>query len=504
MGTVLKLDHISRQYPGVLALDDVSVSFEAGEIHAIMGENGAGKSTLIKIISGAVAPSKGVITTEKASYRQMTPVLARQEGIAVVYQELTLISGLSIAENIFLGDKLGGRLFQNFSEMYRRTDELFSKFHMKVDPKASIDRLSNSDRQITEIIKAVSKNPKILILDEPSSALAEAEVGVMLGMVKQLAKDGVCVLYITHRMDEVFEIADRVTVLRDGKYIDTRPIGDLDRGKLITMMVGRELTEDWPIAEPDDSENVLEVEDLSGNGVSGVCFKLKKGEILGIGGLVGSGRTEMAKVLYGAARMDHGSIRCHGQQVSIRSTSDAIRNRIGLIPEDRKEEGVFLDFPVRWNIAVDALPAISKASFVNRKAEKQQSDEFIEKLSIKTPSDKRLVKTLSGGNQQKVSLAKTLATRSDILIFDEPTRGIDVGAKQEIYSLMHDLTQQGISIIMISSETDELIGMSNRIIVMYEGKMAGELQRDEFSQENILSLASGLGIPDRRHQEQAI
>ena len=492
MSAILELQHITKLYPGVRALDDVSICFQPGEVHAIMGENGAGKSTLIKIIAGAIQPDQGVILVDGQPRTSMTPGAALELGISVVYQEFTLAYGLSVAENIFMGKKLGGKVFQDFSKMRQQSKDLFARFNLDVDPDATVGELSNSQRQLVEIAKATSKDARILILDEPSSALATAEVDIMLDMVRKLKADGVCVIYISHRMDEIFQIADTITVLRDGRYIATKPASQLNRSRLVSLMVGRELAEDFPKRKPCSSEVVLDVQDISGNGVEHISFQLHKSEILGLAGLVGSGRTELAKVLYGAAKKTSGQIVCNGTSLHIHTTTEAIRAGIGLIPEDRKGEGVFLEFPIDWNISLISIKALCRRGFVQRKKVQALSDQYFQTLRIKAPSGKSLVRNLSGGNQQKVALAKTLASSSTILIFDEPTRGIDVGAKQEIYKLMSELAESGISIIMISSEMEELLGMSDRILVMCENHLAGELTKENFSQENVLSLASGL------------
>lgn len=492
MENILELKNITKVYPGVVALDNVSVSFCPGEVHAIMGENGAGKSTLIKVMSGAIRPDAGTICVEGQEFQSMTPALSRKSGLEVVYQEFNLVPGLSVGENIFLGDKLGNAVFQDFKQVYSRAQEILQKFHLDVDPRLTVRKLSNSQKQLVEIAKAISTNAKVLVLDEPTSALATREADILLDLVAMLRKEGTCIIYISHRMDEIFRIADRVTVLRDGQYVATKPIGELNREKLIELMVGRHLNETFPERLKPEDEIALEVKNLSGNGVENISFQLHKREILGFAGLVGAGRTELAKVIYGAAKSEAGYIYCCGNEVKIKKPSQAIKNGIGLIPEDRKGEGVFLNFSVSWNTSIMALRGLSKHTFVNRKKVSEVTDQYIKKLRVKTASQQVPVKTLSGGNQQKVALAKTLATQTKILIFDEPTRGIDVGAKQEIYKLMAELTAEGYSIIMISSEMEELIGMSDRILVMHEGSLNGELKREEFDQKKILQFASGM------------
>lgn len=490
--SLLELRNITKAFPGVVALNNVSLNFEPGQVHAIMGENGAGKSTLIRIISGAETPDSGTISINDTVHTSITPAISRAAGIEVVYQEFNLVPGVSVAENVFLGDKLGGKIFQNFKEMNQRTAEVFRNFGIEVSPQQSINELSNSHKQLVEIAKAITKNAKILILDEPSSALAAHEADILLEIVRRLRKQGVCVIYISHRMDEIFRIADCISILRDGEYITTKSASELNRDSLIELMVGRQLKETYPQRDKMSEEVVLDVENLTGNGVYDINLKLHKKEILGVAGLVGAGRTELAKLIYGAAKREKGRIRCLGKEMHAKRPVQAIASGIGLIPEDRKGEGVFLEFPIDWNISITALKSLSRYTFVNKKMVDATSTEYAEKLRIKTPSLSRPVKTLSGGNQQKVALAKTLAAKNDILLFDEPTRGIDVGAKQEIYKLMSELTNEGISIVMITSEMEELMGMSDRIIVMHEGRISGELERHEFSQEKILTLASGI------------
>lgn len=492
MSAVLELKNVTKLYPGVTALDDVSVSFEVGEVHAIMGENGAGKSTLIKIIAGAIPPNNGTIIIGGQEFEQMTPALSKENGIGVIYQEFNLISSMSVAENIFMGDKVGGEFVADFNEMHKRAEKIFSDFNMDIDTRKQVVDLSTAQQQIVEIAKAISKDAKVLIMDEPSATLSIAEVAHMLDIIRKLKAIGVSIIYISHRMDEVFEIADSVTVLRDGKYICTHRVSDVARKDLIELMVGREFSETFPTRDTKLGEVVLEAKNLTGNGNRYINFTLRKGEILGIAGLIGAGRTELAKVLYGAAKLESGEIRIKGKKVNIKSPRKAIACGIGLIPEDRKNEGVFLDFSIRWNIPVMSLRSISKYFIVSEQKADNLVKQYSEKLAIKAPDPDRMVRYLSGGNQQKVALAKTLCANTDILIFDEPTRGIDVGAKQEIYKLMNNNIEQGNSIIMISSEMEELMGMSDRIIVMHEGYITGELSKEEFMQSRILELASGL------------
>ncbi|MDD2970664.1 MAG: sugar ABC transporter ATP-binding protein [Lachnospiraceae bacterium] len=492
MGKTLELEHVSKFYPGVVALDDVSFSIEEGQVHALMGENGAGKSTLIKVISGAIKPEMGNIVIEGKHFTSLTPGLSKEMGIGVIYQEFNLVPTMSVVENIFLGEKIGNQIMPNFGEMHRKAQEIFAEFGVAIDTDAMVSELTPGKQQLVEIAKTLTRNVKLIIMDEPSASISVADVQTLFRIIGQLRKKGVTIIYISHRMEEVFEIADAVSIMRDGKYVGTKAMREVSRKDLITMMVGRELNESYPVRPQEAGGCVLEVEHLFGNGDRDISFSLRKGEILGIAGLVGAGRTELAKVIYGAEKLDRGKIKVNGKEIKIRSPHDAIVAGIGYIPEDRKNEGAFLEFPIDWNISIMSLPRLSKGMVVAVKKIDELANQFQKMLGIKTPTIKQYVKNLSGGNQQKVVVAKTLATNSNIIIFDEPTRGIDVGAKQEIYQLMNELIKKGISIIMISSEMEELIGMSDRIIVMHEGTVQGELQKEDFSQNKILEYASGL------------
>ena len=492
MAAILELEHVSKVYPGVVALDNVSMSFEAGEIHSIMGENGAGKSTLIKIVAGAIPSSGGKITINGNTYEKLNPALAKNNGIGVIYQEFNLVPSMSVAENIFLGEKTGNAISPDFKKMHAESKKLLESLGVHIDTHRMVGDLSTAQQQLVEIAKAMAKNCKVLIMDEPSASIAQAEVENMLRIVRHLKQQGVTIIYISHRMEEVFSISDRVSILRDGKYIGTKRMGDVSTQDLINMMVGRELTMTYPTRNVQLGETILEVKNLTGNGDFNLNLHLRKGEILGLAGLVGAGRTEFAKMLFGDVKPVSGEIIVKGKSVRFSDTSDAIEAGIGLIPEDRKKEGAFLGYSIQWNIPCMSLKRISRNMVIDFKEADRLADEYVKRLRIKTPTVKQLVKNLSGGNQQKVVVAKVLAAQTEILIFDEPTRGIDVGAKQEIYQLMNELIEQGFSIIMISSEMEELLGMSDRVMVLYEGRMMGELQKDEFSQSRVLELASGI------------
>jgi ribose transport system ATP-binding protein len=488
---VLSLKNITKKYPGVLALDSVSLDFFAGEVHALLGENGAGKSTMIKAVAGAITLDGGLIHAGGQDHQQMTPHLSRGMGIEVIYQEFNLVPTMSVAENIFLGDRLGNSRLVDFRAMRNKARELFRLFNVELDPDALVQDLSPAKQQIVEIAKAVSKNVKILIMDEPSAPLSVSEVERMFEIIQQLKQKGVTIIYISHRLEEVFRISDRVSVMRDGKYVTTKLTQETNRKELISLMVGRELKETYPARSNLPGEIALEVKNISGNGDRDISFAVRKGEILGISGLVGAGRTELAILLFGAAPIESGEIWVDGKPAQIRSPFDAIQHRIGLLTEDRKGKGLFLEMGVGWNITFPIVRKLSRYGVVDTKREKEISEHYRQRINIKTPNLDQRVINLSGGNQQKVVLAKALAAESAVLIFDEPTRGIDVGAKQEIYHLMCELANNGNAILMISSDMEELLGMSDRILVLCEGKLAGEVQKAQFSQDVILDLASG-------------
>lgn len=488
--SVLQVENLTKRYPGVLALDNVSFSIEAGEVRGLIGENGAGKSTIIKSIAGAISFEEGALIINGKRYTSITPTVAIENGISVIYQEFNLVPSMTVAENIFLGEKVGGNYVADFREMERRSKEIFDRFGVNIDVRAQVGTLSTAQKQLVEIAKSISKNAKVLFMDEPSASLSVSETEVMFDIVRTLKKDGLAIVYVSHRLDELFEICDSVTVMRDGKMIETRRIEDLNRQTLIRLMVGRELNETYPERQKVSDEVVLELKNVYGNGDVDISMKLYKGEILGLGGLVGCGRSELAKLIYGAERVEKGEILLNGEKVTITSPADAISKGIGLIPEDRKTEGVFLNFPIDWNVVIQCIKSISNSGVVDNEKTNAISEKYIDELKIVTPGKKQMVRNLSGGNQQKVVVAKVLAANTKIIIFDEPTRGIDVGAKQEIYYLMDNLTRQGISIIMISSDMEELLGMSDRIVVLSEGNIAGELSKDQFSQVAVMELAS--------------
>lgn len=488
---ILELKHISKQYTGVKALDDVSISFRRGEVHALMGENGAGKSTLIKTLSGAIQPNDGEIVFEGTTHTHMEPHQAMELGIHVIYQEFNMMPELSVAENIFMGQQLGGGVLFNKSITEERAQKILDGMHVKINAKETVKNLSVANMQLVEIAKALTRDVKVLVMDEPTAPLTDAEVETLFEIVQMLKSKGVTIIYISHRIAEVFQISDRVSVLRDGRFIKTVMTNDVDRDELIRLMVGREVSDTYPKRDFAPGEVVLELRDVCGNGVENVSFAVRSGEIFGLSGLVGAGRTETMRMIFGADPIDSGEVLLNGQPVHPKHPAEAVKLGIGLIPEDRKQQGLLLDLPIFTNISMATMRDISHFTVVNSRAEKENVNRLVEAVTIKTPSIAQLVRNLSGGNQQKVVLAKWLAANCKVLIFDEPTRGIDVGARHEIYKLMNELCRQGIAIVMISSDMEEILGMSDRIMVLCEGHQAGILEREAFSQETILSLASG-------------
>lgn len=488
---ILELRHISKQYTGVKALDDVSISFRRGEVHALMGENGAGKSTLIKTLSGAIQPNDGEIVFEGTTYTHMEPHQAMELGIHVIYQEFNMMPELSVAENIFMGQQLGGGVLFNKSITEERAQKILDGMHVKINAKETVKNLSVANMQLVEIAKALTRDVKVLVMDEPTAPLTDAEVETLFEIVQMLKSKGVTIIYISHRIAEVFQISDRVSVLRDGRFIKTVMTNEVDRDELIRLMVGREVSDTYPKRDFAPGEVVLELRDVCGNGVENVSFAVRSGEIFGLSGLVGAGRTETMRMIFGADPIDSGEVLLNGQPVHPKHPAEAVKLGIGLIPEDRKQQGLLLDLPIFTNISMATMRDISRFTVVNSRAEKENVNRLVEAVTIKTPSIAQLVRNLSGGNQQKVVLAKWLAANCKVLIFDEPTRGIDVGARHEIYKLMNELCRQGIAIVMISSDMEEILGMSDRIMVLCEGHQAGILEREAFSQETILSLASG-------------
>jgi len=493
--SLLSMQHITKRYPGVLALDDVHFELEPAEVHVLIGENGAGKSTLMKILSGAERKDAGEIFIEGNEVEITSPRGAQQLGIIMIYQELNLVPQLSVAENIFLGKEPTRKArFIDWKMLYTQARELLNRLGSDVSERAIVSGLSVAQQQIVEIAKALSSKAKIMVMDEPTAALTTKEVTDLFKLIRWLKAQGISVIYISHRLEELFEIGDKVTILRDGKWIDTKRVSEVDKPELIRKMVGRELTQEFPKKQFKRGREVLRVEHISRKDfLRDVSLSVYQGELLGIAGLVGAGRTELARVIFGADRKDGGEIYLDGNRLEIESPLDAIRNGIALLTEDRNRQGLILDMTVSENITLSNLSALTKRSFISREKERNVVSGFVQNLRIKTPSIKQIVRNLSGGTRQKVVLARWLFTESKIIIFDEPTRGIDVGAKLEIYQLINDLIERGIAVVMISSELPEIIGMCDRIAVMCRGRIAGILDEAEATQEKIMMLATGGG-----------
>lgn len=490
---VLQLLHITKKYPGVVALNDVSLKVRKGEVHALIGENGAGKSTLIKTCSGAVIPDEGEIIINGIAYKSMTPKQSLENGIAIIYQEFNLVRELSVAENVFLGNEIKKGIIVDKKAMNRETAKIFQSLHIHLDPSTPVKELSVGYQQMVEIAKAIRHNIQVLIMDEPSAPLTAQEVEAMFQVVEQLKARGVSIVYISHRLEEIFRLADRITVLRDGQYIKTMETEKTTQDELVMLMVGRTLNEKFPARNVEiEDEIIFEMKNVCGNGDTNISFQIKKGEILGLGGLVGAGRTEIAQMIFGIKPIQSGEMFLHGKRIAPYSPQEAIQLGIALVPEDRKQQGVMLGMDIRSNISMPIYPSISKLTVVNSGKENKIAENYKNELNIKTPTIRQKVKNLSGGNQQKVILGKWLAADTELIVLDEPTRGIDIAAKYEIYKLMNDIVAKGKTILLVSSEMEELMGMSDRIIVLAEGKITGELQKEEFSQEIIMKYASGI------------
>ena len=491
---VLELEHIRKEYPGVVALKDVTLQLKKGEILALIGENGAGKSTLIKCCSGAVVPTSGMIRVNGKEYDRMTPQLAAENGIAIIYQEFNNVAELSAAENLFLGRPIRKGITVDFKAMEREAQKAFDQLRIKINPKALMKDLTVGFQQMVEIAKAIQQDAKVLIMDEPSAPLTSNEVESMFRVVELLRSQGVSIIYISHRLEEIFRLSDRIEVIRDGEYIDTLITKEATVDELIHLMVGREMTQQYPAREPciQNDKVVLECKGVYGNGDEDINLQIHAGEVLGLGGLVGAGRTELAEVLFGAKPKEAGQILLNGKEINPKSPREAIDLGIALVPEDRKRHGALLGSSIKHNIGMPIYERISTSGVINRKVEKDTAEQYRKDIQIKTPTLDQKVKNLSGGNQQKVILAKWLAANCQLIIFDEPTRGIDVGAKYEIYKLINDLVASGKSVLMISSEIEELMGMSDRILVLAEHRITGELQKTDFNADVFMTYASAI------------
>ncbi len=492
---VVELKHVTKRFPGVIAMHDMHIQIKPGEIHGLIGENGAGKSTLIKVLTGVHIPEEGEIYIDGKKVSFANPVQSREAGIACVYQELNIVPMLPVVDNVFMGrnvTKPGGLL--DYPRMHREAHEALTVLgHPEIDTHTECGKLGMGLQQMVEIAKAITVNAKLLIMDEPTSSLGEQEVKELMTTVRKLKSQGIAILFVSHKLEELFELCDRVTVMRDGEHIDTRDIADWNNDSLIQAMVGRSLENQFPKEFGVKGECMLEVKNLKELGVlKDVSFKAYGGQILAFAGLVGAGRTETVRAIFGMDPKESGDIYVDGQKVTIEQPLDAIRAGIGFVTEDRKGEGLVLPLPISQNMTLATLDKFGSSLHLNLGQEKATVSEYIGKLNIKTPSMQQLARNLSGGNQQKVVLAKWLLSDSKVIIFDEPTRGIDVGAKIEVYNIINDLIRQGVAVVMISSELPEILGMSDRVAVMHQGEITGVFDNDgTLTQEKILYYATG-------------
>ena len=493
MSALLTMKNIKKSFSGVAALKNAELELNKGEVVALMGENGAGKSTLMKILTGIYSKDEGTVTFEGKEVEYKSVSESEEAGIAIVHQELNMMNDLTVAQNLFIGKERKKGIFIDDAKMAEDAKELFKKLNVDINPNVKIGNLTVGKQQMVEIAKAISTNAKVIVFDEPTAALTDSEIEELFKVINDLRDKGTGIIYISHRMDEINVISDKVIVMRDGEYVGTLVTKECTKDDIIKMMVGRTVFME-PKTKSDvaaDAEVVLRCENLNrGKHVRDVSFDLRKGEILGFSGLMGAGRTEVARLIFGADPMDSGKIYIHGKEVSIKSTKDAVNAGIGYLSEDRKRYGLLVDKSVEENTCLSSLEKFTKGLFIDGSKSKTVSEKYVQELRTKTPSVTQIIKKLSGGNQQKVVIAKWLVKDSEILIFDEPTRGIDVGAKSEIYDLMERLVKEGKSIIMISSELPEVLRMSDRVIVMCEGRITGCLDISEASQEGIMTCAT--------------
>ncbi len=493
---MLKMEGVSKIFPGVKALDNINITAYKGEVTALMGENGAGKSTLMKILSGVYQKDEGKVFIEGEEAHIKNIKSAEEYGVTIIHQEMSLINNLTIAENIFLGNEKFNKFTKKINKklLLERSILFLDQIGCNLDPNKLVSSINVGEKQMVEIAKALTKNARIIIMDEPTTALTKIETQNLFKVIENLKKKGIAIIYISHRMEEIFAICDRVEVLRDGKYAGNALIKEIDNNKLIAMMVGRTIEEQFPYKKIEKGKVLLEVSNLTSKvGINNISFTVREGEIVGIAGLMGAGRTELAKTIFGYYKKEKGTIKLKGKRINIKNIQQAINNGICYLSEDRKKEGCILGLSVEDNMILSNLCKYENGfKIINKNKTKKDIDFYIKKLNIKTPNKDQLIKNLSGGNQQKVILAKWLLLSPDILIIDEPTRGIDVGAKKEIYELLNELKESGKAIIMISSDLPEVLGISDRILVMSEGKITGELNREEATQEKIMKLSVGI------------
>ena len=495
---LLKIEGISKSFPGVKVLDGISVTFKKGSVHALLGENGAGKSTFMNILFGYYHADEGKLIWDGQEVRLNSPIAAQSLGISMIHQENSLIPYLSVMNNIYLGNYPKKGPFVNKRELRKNVEALLAELEITdIQPDTQVDKLSVAQKQLIEIVKALSLKPKLLMMDEPTAALTSKETQTLMKIIARLRESGVSIVYVSHRMEEVFEIADEISVLRDGKLITTKQRGEITIDEAVRLMVGRDLGEQMSRFtdrgfDYKTAETIIQVRNLTRKGkFQDVSFDVKKGEILGFGGLVGAGRSELMEALFGYDRYDSGYVEISGKAMNIRHPHDAIASGMAMVPEERKVKGIFPELSVRDNINIASYKGLKKGAFISGRLEAQSAQKYVQQLSIKTTSVKKKIGKLSGGNQQKAILSRWLQTKPDILILDEPTHGIDVGAKADIYRIIRDLADQGITILLISSELPELLLMSDRIVVMHNGTVSGVVSKEEFSQERVMRFATG-------------
>ncbi|MDF2950766.1 MAG: lantibiotic transporter permease [Anaerocolumna sp.] len=491
----VQLKNITKHFGGVKALTDVTLQIKKGEIHALIGENGAGKSTLMKILSGAYQKDSGQIFIDGREVKITSPKEAKDLGVAVIYQEFMLAPDLTVAENIFIDKLVDAGMFINWKTLKVKAKEQLLKLGFNdIDPSAKVGTLSVAYQQVVEICKCLTRNAEVLVLDEPTAVLTFSEIEKLFSIIRQLKSEGVSIVYISHRLEEIFQLSDNITVLKDGTYVDTVPTSSISKEELVSMMVGREIMQLFPSRQVKISDEILRVENLNaGKLVKNVSFSVKAGEVVGFSGLVGAGRTETMRAIFGADSIDSGKVIYFGKEVRFKSPKDAIGNGFGLLPEDRKKQGLLLEQSIRNNTTLASMHKIkNKFDIINHRKEKEYVKNLLADINTKYGSSEDNANSLSGGNQQKIALAKWLSADCKCIVFDEPTRGVDVGAKTEIYKIINNLAEQGVGVIMISSEMTELIGMCDRVIIMRQGMIAGEVDKSELNENNLIKFAMGV------------
>jgi len=489
----LEMRNITKHFGGVKALTDVSLKVEPGEIHALIGENGAGKSTLMKILSGAYVRDSGQIFIDGKEVKISDPKESKDQGVAIIYQEFMLAPDLTVAENIYIDKLSAGKKFINWKELRNNAREQLERLGFgDIDPNTKCGSLSVAYQQVVEICKCLTRNAKILVFDEPTAVLTFSEIEKLFSVIKKLKEEGVSIIYISHRLEEIFELSQHISVLKDGTYVGTVKTKEFDKDRLVNMMIGREMTEMFPERHAKIGETILEVQNLCAGMVQDVSFSVKAGEVLGFNGLVGAGRTETMRALFGADKKESGKVIYFGKEVDWKNPKQAIAEKFGLLPEDRKKQGLLLQQSIRMNTTLACLNKITKLGFINHKSEKEFVKETLASIQTKYNSTEDNANSLSGGNQQKIALAKWIAADCKCIVFDEPTRGVDVGAKTEIYKVINNLAENGVAVIIISSEMPEIIGMCDRVLVMRNGKISGEVRKEELTENALIKFAMGV------------